>query len=161
MTMTNNSLGSAVGSVGAMGGSVTVTPTGNVHPAGGHGPPLQIPMSVAASLMASVSSKSNLPQQPQPPQQPHAELQAAHLPSVTVSLASTPHVGKEEVISAGNSLVPQPQVQHSSVIVTPTVVPVVNNGNGMKSIETMNKVEVTPILEENNGVSGPKKAKLD
>ena len=165
MTMTNNSLGSAVaaaaaaGSVGAVGGSVTVTPTGNVHPAAGPtGPPLQIPMSVAASLMASVSSKSNLPQQPQPPQPPAEILQ----PSVTVSLASTPYVGKEEVISAGNQIVPQPQQPQQppqpSVIVTPTVVPVVNNGNGMK-IETMNKVEVTPILED-LGVSGPKKAKL-
>ena len=98
--------------------------------------------------------------QPQQPPQPPTDILQ---PSVTVSLASTPYVGKEEVISAGNQIVPQPQqpqqpLQQPSVIVTPTVVPVVNNGNGMK-IETMNKVEVTPILED-LGVSGPKKAKL-
>lgn len=125
------------------GGSVTVTPTGNVHPP----PPLQIPISVAASLMASVSSK------------PQVEIKGDLNPSVTVSLApptATPQVLKEEVISSGQQSSPP------SVIVTPSAVappPTISNGNGFKN-ELKHKVEVTPILDENS-ISEAKRAKLD
>ena len=139
VTMTNNSM--------QQGGSVTVTPTGHVH---SQAPPLQIPISVAASLMASVK--------------PQVEINPQS--SVTVSLAtptSTPQVLKEEVISSGVQSSPP------SVIVTPAGLPVqavqVSNGNGFKNsseVKANKAVEVTPILDNDNyGISEAKRAKFD
>ena len=133
------------GSITLPNSAVTVTPT-NAQP------PLQIPMSVAANLLASVT-KANV--EVTPAGQGHI---VRHHPvtsnvtssaSVTVSLTpapvtmtSIPEVDREEVICSQ-----PPNPQHPSVIVTPA--PIMNNGNGLKSEHKVsNKVEVTPFVED-------------
>merc|ERR1719510_605758 len=140
--MTTTSVG---GGLSIPNTTVTVTPTG---PQQQQQPPLQIPISVAASLMASVKSNNG-----EAGIAKSSDVPSAVTVSLTSSSAAAPPVeDREEVVS----LPP-------AVIVTPS--PLVN---AMKmtseaaASEVTAKVEVTPIMasEETAGPTAPKRAKL-
>ena len=171
--------------------AVTVTPTNAQHQPNMHQPQLQLPMSVAANLLASVT-KANVEVTPamiKPvdlpvnPRVHHSAGEVTNNSSVTVSLTpapavpigvpvstSIPVVDREEVIQSSHHLTSiigtshQSVTQPPSVIVTPAPINF-NNGNMVHKSENKHttvstKVEVTPILEMDNG-SEAKRQKLE
>lgn len=128
--------------------AVTVTPQ----------PSLQIPISVAANIVASVTKAA-------------AEVTSNSFtassklfepPSVTVSITEAGKASVEAVTASTEAAVVP------AVIVTPAVTTVVNNGNNAASKQVENgqkaSVEVKPIVEaaaDNNGESMAKKAKME